>query len=614
MARPQNRKRPLADDRSQDSRRHKKIKSNFSPAFWDNLSKVSLTPRALREFDRRNNIETPAEPTTPEKSNPEELARLIENGGPDLRKSAKHGGPDLRDLRGCSGPRLNTMAARHSSQSSRSSRRTQTTDATSISRRSSAYNEDFERHLYDNNIYLPHQRPTDNRRPTKPENISDILPRLSTSRPSLSPSRFNETVFEEFQEKNEAKSEGTVMRNVIPMITGNAAGIFNESDLHFTNFTSMTDETTVKPVPDFFDGARLGDVHPHVRRDLDQKILPTKHVNAPVAPNFYLEAKGPKGGADVARRQACYDGAHGARAMHSLQNYGQDEVAYNNNASTFSSTYHAGTGTLALFSHHITAPAAEEERPNYHMTQLKAYALTSDFDTFRGGLAAFRNLRDLAQEDRDGIIQEANGRARAYVDPQTQGEEDIPEAEHEDASSAEEIVDYNESDPFNAGRSEYSSAETYTAGSVDLNGHDTLGSSQAHLAAHDGDGSFTTSFTPSFTSHTPNQSHTKRLRQSSTPPSAREGETGKRRRPPNSRTQVEDKPAHGTRPETSGSDESTWVNTYKRQGHVCFTNLQNQEIKTSRKDWKEQQADGVGRCHYWQSPKSGRTFWTRTLP
>jgi hypothetical protein len=66
--RPQNRKRQHAEsDLSQDdlpSQPSKKLKSirehhsapNFPPEFYDSLSKVWLTPRALRELDRRNQL------------------------------------------------------------------------------------------------------------------------------------------------------------------------------------------------------------------------------------------------------------------------------------------------------------------------------------------------------------------------------------------------------------------------------------------------------------------------------------------------------------------------------------------------------------------------------
>lgn len=82
-------------------------------------------------------------------------------------------------------------------------------------------------------------------------------------------------------------------------------------------------------------------------------IIPTRHAHAPVVPSFFLEAKAPKGGADVALRQACYDGAHGARAMHSLQNYGKTDPAYDENTYAYSSNYH--DGKLLLYTHHIQA-------------------------------------------------------------------------------------------------------------------------------------------------------------------------------------------------------------------------------------------------------------------
>ncbi|RYP49979.1 hypothetical protein DL768_004414 [Monosporascus sp. mg162] len=78
--------------------------------------------------------------------------------------------------------------------------------------------------------------------------------------------------------------------------------------------------------------------------------------SVPVAPNFFLEAKAPKGAANVLKRQACYNGAYGARAMHALQNYGEEELGFDGNAYTYSSTCHAGT--LKLYAHHVTPPTA----------------------------------------------------------------------------------------------------------------------------------------------------------------------------------------------------------------------------------------------------------------
>lgn len=97
MASVCNLKRSRVDDCSQDNRQTKRHKSApghraaiFPPSFWDDLSKVWLTTRALRELDRRNKHR----PATPEAS-----GRFATK---DLARFARQGGPDLRRLRGVS--------------------------------------------------------------------------------------------------------------------------------------------------------------------------------------------------------------------------------------------------------------------------------------------------------------------------------------------------------------------------------------------------------------------------------------------------------------------------------------------------------------------------------
>lgn len=89
----QNRKRRNTTDPVQQCPPTKKIKfsstahraSNFPPQFWDNLSKIWLTPRALRELDRRNDAHPPAtNPAAPISVAPTTLARFARRGGPDL--------------------------------------------------------------------------------------------------------------------------------------------------------------------------------------------------------------------------------------------------------------------------------------------------------------------------------------------------------------------------------------------------------------------------------------------------------------------------------------------------------------------------------------------------
>lgn len=47
----------------------------------------------------------------------------------------------------------------------------------------------------------------------------------------------------------------------------------------------------------------------------------------------------------------------------------------------------------------------------YHTTKINGYNLTGNFNTHRQGIAAYRNLRDLAKEKRDDFIACANERA-----------------------------------------------------------------------------------------------------------------------------------------------------------------------------------------------------------
>jgi hypothetical protein len=90
-------------------------------AFWDNLSKISLTKRALRELDRRNAQSTPGPQSTLRtlhgpltrharaefkrrcwhtKPASEFLRDCPVNCLKDVKRLATHGGPDLLYLRG----------------------------------------------------------------------------------------------------------------------------------------------------------------------------------------------------------------------------------------------------------------------------------------------------------------------------------------------------------------------------------------------------------------------------------------------------------------------------------------------------------------------------------
>jgi len=139
-----------------------------------------------------------------------------------------------------------------------------------------------------------------------------------------------------------------------------------------------------------------------VRTHLDGYIIPSTSNKRPAVPNHLTEVKGLSGGSDVLRRQATYAGAIGARAMHEVQNYGNDQPVYDGNAYTLVPTYNSGEGSLKIYATHPTQSATG--RREYHMTQLDSYAMMGNANSFRQGATAFRNSRDLSKEYRDRFI------------------------------------------------------------------------------------------------------------------------------------------------------------------------------------------------------------------
>ena len=187
-------------------------------------------------------------------------------------------------------------------QSSKTSKTTETSE-TSERRRSSAYDEGFEEHYIDCHIY-PDGHDYRNSRETPEPNLEGLHQGLSKPRLSLSLSRFTTSDFQDFRWKNKrVASEAKVTNTLFPIISGKT-DILDEGNLLFTELESMTDNVAVDPQLDFYDGIYLEDVDKKVRKELGLYIIPTDYTIAPVVPNFFMEAKAPSGGIDVAKRQA----------------------------------------------------------------------------------------------------------------------------------------------------------------------------------------------------------------------------------------------------------------------------------------------------------------------
>jgi hypothetical protein len=312
--------------------------------------------------------------------------------------------------------------------------------------------------MIDSGIY-PHNRAS------KPHNIQDIRDYMAKPRASLSPSQFDDRRFEEFTEVCEkAANEASAMADIIPIIAGEGRKKYHSvTDAQFTNMAPILEDVTA-PRPDMYDGSSPERIDPRVRHSLGGHIVPSKNTSRPAAPNLFFEGKSAGGRSDVAKRQACYDGAVGARAMHSLQNYGAHEPQYDGNAYSYSSTYH--DGTIKLYSSHPTRPHSPGGRPEYHMTQLRSFAMTDNSETFRTGAAAVRNLRDYAESHRDSFIEEANRKARHAPAPSpsttlTESRESRSSVnEDQSDSSAEEPA----AEELTTKRHRYGSSTTRSAG------------------------------------------------------------------------------------------------------------------------------------------------------
>ncbi|WEW60591.1 hypothetical protein PRK78_006078 [Emydomyces testavorans] len=433
------RKRQKSEERQlgQPQYQSKRLKLSPPPEYWDNLSKIWLTKNALRELDRRNSasrrpgpLPISHRPATRQfqaarKSRCQALApdprgNCTSRHLREIKRFSRQGGPDLSDLLNYPNPKVPLCQSMGSSESSSRGRKrraesppsssSEDTRTTTKSASTTAYSRNFQQNLIDHGIYPDGYEYPDGRLPEMPNNWDEINERLARPRPSLSPSQFSESKFRKFKRADtNASKEKPVMSAVIPIIDGE----FGDpkcvgGDYTFGNLAPLTDGMLAKPKPDHFFGARPEQLNRQLRHELGNFIIPSTQEDLPMAPNFFLEAKGPDGSLAIATRQACYHGALGARGIHSLQSYKQDELAYDNNAYTVTSTYHGGT--LKLYTTHPTAPRESDGRPEYIMTSLRSFAMTDNAESFRNGASAYRNARDWAKEQREKFIKSANER------------------------------------------------------------------------------------------------------------------------------------------------------------------------------------------------------------
>ena len=265
--------------------------------------------------------------------------------------------------------------------------------------------------MIDNGIYPHNYEFPDGRFPPKPDNWEQIKRMLEERRRSTSPSVFSEEDYERFTIADDrVNSENKALQKVIPRIQGTIRDelCVDGPDIRLANLANLLNGKDHKAKPDIWYGARPEQIDPRIRdnEELGTYIVPTTSGSRPCAPNFFVEAKGPRGSDLVLSDQACFDGALGARGIHKLQTYEQQVPTYDHKAYTISTTYHEGH--LKMYAHHLDQPNGPGTDVVYYMKRLKCWSLIGDRRNLLEGMTAFRNAEEWTKAQRDAAIEHAN--------------------------------------------------------------------------------------------------------------------------------------------------------------------------------------------------------------
>ncbi|KAL4877608.1 hypothetical protein BJY04DRAFT_221980 [Aspergillus karnatakaensis] len=333
----------------------------------------------------------------------------------EIRKLSRRGGPDLSDIRDHPTPA-------HSTDQSIDPTTSASQSAVDTESNTSCYDQHLEEHMENHGVYMPHYFYRRDIKPPKPANYKVIKARLKKPRPSLAewsclPEESQEKDLGKFLRLNaSSRTKQLAAQNILPILESENKSPFQTSgNLPFTNLAPLTDGSLPPARPTLYAGAPPAQLHPSIQQQLADQITPTAPGAHPILPNFFLEIKDYEAYLIKGLRQACYNGALGARAMHSLQQFGTTSTpaSYDNNAYTMTATYQ--DGMLALYTTHPAKLSCYQDNPtrdqDYVMTPLGTWSVAgSSPETYLESITAYRNARDLAKEQRDEIIRAANER------------------------------------------------------------------------------------------------------------------------------------------------------------------------------------------------------------
>jgi hypothetical protein len=272
------------------------------------------------------------------------------------------------------------------------------------------YDDNFKQMLIDGGVYPLHYKYMHPDGPQKPNNLDEVVQRLSQPQPAIS-STVSDHEFREYTEAISYDSnDDAVKASVIPMfLRAIGSSDIAQKNVRFNNLTSPADslkeEDLEKAKSDFYYGCQPEQANANVRKTLSRHIVPSSLTNLPIAPNFFIEVIEQRGFFEV-ERQAWYNGVIGARAMHSLHSYNREPV-YDNKIYTLTAIYDS-RGSLSVYGHSMAQPNGPETRPESYTFTVGSWRMITDKDSYVQGLTVLKNAEEWTKGVRDAAIEGAN--------------------------------------------------------------------------------------------------------------------------------------------------------------------------------------------------------------
>ncbi|KAH9828397.1 hypothetical protein Tdes44962_MAKER09329 [Teratosphaeria destructans] len=252
------------------------------------------------------------------------------------------------------------------------------------------------------------------------QNYDDIMKRLALPRGSMSPSQGYplEEEFDDFVVAHDAApNEDTLLSTAfLPYFHRGLPPCGMNSS--FSALATLTEEPLPAPKPSIYFGEAYTSLDPEARKACERKVVP--YTRTPyLLVNQTAELRGIAGKSDVARTQAMYNGAAGARAIDSVRSFSNPEKSIlDSDAQTHGATF--SSGCLSVYETH-SKPSERGFERDYVTQQIAGEMATASPAQFRRAVELYRNQCDLAREDREEVVRAANARCRTTpsLPPQT---------------------------------------------------------------------------------------------------------------------------------------------------------------------------------------------------